>query len=465
MNNEIWQQVGQPPLTGDNANVVSLTVHNGLLYAGTGSNGVWVLKEKTWSQVGGPQGLLGDAVYTRNITAYNGSLYAGTAVGVWKWDGQTWSMVGNLSNDSQIVVHNGMLYAGTGSGVYVWNGFMWSMLGNLPPTNTSCGLTSTNGVLYAIHPNKVWAWNGDIWSETGELSAAGYGVSSLATVDNKLFIGLMNQGVRILENNVWKPVTGKTPLPTLSGGAHVSCLLSFNGKLLAGVLGSDVWVWDQTDWSRLGAANGTMEEMPQINCLFDYHGIVYVGTFDGVWCYKSDQEDPLSEIFMDTSNHWAKDTIKKLVTNGFVSGYPDGCFRPDHPITRAEFVTILVKALKLEPVQGKVFMDIQNHWAKDAITTANACGILNGYQDGTFRPDELITREEMAVIMVKAKKLDFSFQEFSITDGKDISTWAKESVTIAIEHNMMKGYPDGTFKPKENATRAEAATVILNSIQ
>ncbi len=336
---KMWQPVGEPPLQeivppilseigplSDSASVESLAVHNGLLYAGTGRSGVWVLQEKTWSQVGGSQGLLGDAVYIRNITAYNGSLYAGTAAGVWKWDGQTWSMVGNLSTYSHLAVHNGMLYAGTNSGVYIWNGSMWSMLGNLPPTNTSCGLTSTNGVLYAIHPDKVWTWNGDIWSETGELSAEGYGVSSLAIVDNKLFIGLMNQGVWILENNVWRPVTGKTPLPPFSGRAKVSCLLSSNGNLVAGVLGSDVWIWDHNDWSRLGAANETMDEIPQVNCLFDYYGTIYAGTFAGVWCYKSEREDPLAEVFMDLSKYWAKESVVTAIEHNMMKGYPAGAF-------------------------------------------------------------------------------------------------------------------------------------------
>lgn len=167
----------------------------------------------------------------------------------------------------------------------------------------------------------------------------------------------------------------------------------------------------------------------------------------------------------DIAGHWAESNINKLVGLGAVAGYPDGSFKPDNTITRAEFATILVKAFKLEPRSGKVFADTAGHWAKDYIATAAGYGIVNGYDATTFGPDNLITREQMAEMVVKAAKLEAASGETGFTDATDIAGWAKDSVAAAVKAEVIKGYPDNTFKPKDNATRAEAVTVIANALK
>lgn len=167
----------------------------------------------------------------------------------------------------------------------------------------------------------------------------------------------------------------------------------------------------------------------------------------------------------DITGHWAENNINKMLSLGAVTGYPDGSFNPDNSITRAEFATILVKAFNLTPRNGKSFADTAEHWAKDYITTAASYEIVSGYNTNTFGPDDLITREQMAVMIVKAAKLTVVNEETTFADSADISAWARDAVVTAVKNDIIKGYPDNTFKPKGNATRAEAVTVIINAIE
>lgn len=167
----------------------------------------------------------------------------------------------------------------------------------------------------------------------------------------------------------------------------------------------------------------------------------------------------------DIQGHWAEINIKQLVESGAIQGYPDGTFKPNHNITRAEFATVLVKAFGLKVENGKVFADTSNHWAKDFIATAFAHGIVNGLDAEHFAPDDLITREQMAVMIVKAKKLSSSSSQLTFIDQDSISGWAKDAVAAATSKGIIKGYPDQTFKAKGHATRAEAVTVIVNALK
>jgi hypothetical protein len=168
--------------------------------------------------------------------------------------------------------------------------------------------------------------------------------------------------------------------------------------------------------------------------------------------------------FADVAGHWAAANINKLLELGAASGYPDGTFRPDNTITRAEFATVLVKAFKLEARQGKSFSDTSSHWAKNAISTAVAHGIISGYSDNEFGPDDLLTREQMAVMVVNALKLSSADEVLSYSDSTEISDWAKVAVSAVVSNTIMGGYPDNTFQPQNNATRAEAFTVITRGL-
>jgi hypothetical protein len=172
---------------------------------------------------------------------------------------------------------------------------------------------------------------------------------------------------------------------------------------------------------------------------------------------------PVKATLKDITGHWAEKPIYELVALGAVSGYPDGSFKPDSSIMRAEFATILVQAFKLEARSGQTFADTAQHWAKDSISTAAAHGIVSGYSADSFGPDDLITREQMAVMISKAANLPAA-QGKSFSDSAQIADWAQAAVAAASSKNIISGYPDNSFRPKANAKRAEAVSVIIKAI-
>jgi hypothetical protein len=167
---------------------------------------------------------------------------------------------------------------------------------------------------------------------------------------------------------------------------------------------------------------------------------------------------------------WAYGDIESLSGLGYISGYPDGSFKPGNTITRAEFVSILSKALKLAAYNPAVpdFSDVaQGDWFYGSVEDAVYSGIVKGYSSA-FKPDDPITREEMAVILVNAlNEQDQAKSSMNsgtaFTDNASISAWAKGFVAVAVQDGLIKGYPDdNSFRPKSAATRAEACAMIMN---
>jgi len=159
------------------------------------------------------------------------------------------------------------------------------------------------------------------------------------------------------------------------------------------------------------------------------------------------------------SSHWAATYIEGLVTAGIISGYTDGTFKPSNHITRAEFAKIACVAAGLSPISGDAsFSDTAGHWAAGYIEAAKAAGIIGGYADGTFRPNAMITRAEIAKIVVGAAGLatDTSGAGFSDIAGH----WASDYILTAANNGIVGGYTDGTFKPNAHATRAEASKMV-----
>jgi hypothetical protein len=174
---------------------------------------------------------------------------------------------------------------------------------------------------------------------------------------------------------------------------------------------------------------------------------------------------PEDHTLRDIAGHWAEDNIKQLIGEGAIGGYPDGTFKPENRITRAEFATILVKAFKLEPQRSKIFADTAGHWAQDSIATAAHYGIVNGYDAETFGPNDSITREQAAVMVIKAAQLTPATGGLSFGDSDSVSGWAKQAVATAVDRVIINGYPDNTFRPQGNATRAEAVTIVVNALK
>lgn len=171
-------------------------------------------------------------------------------------------------------------------------------------------------------------------------------------------------------------------------------------------------------------------------------------------------------VLSDLQGHWAEGSINQLIAGQAISGYPDNTFRPENTITRAEFACILMKAFNFAPKANVVvFFDTYKHWAKDAISNATAYGVVSGYDTITFGPEDPVTREQMALMIYHACKMEGSFQGKNFTDLSAVSAWASEAVAAVSQKNLMGGYADGSFRPQGLATRAEAATLISKALK
>lgn len=178
---------------------------------------------------------------------------------------------------------------------------------------------------------------------------------------------------------------------------------------------------------------------------------------------KSEEPKAPQIHLKDINGHWAEKSILALVQRGAINGYQDNTFKPKNKITRAEFATILVKALDLKDTDGKVFKDTEKHWAKDNIAIANAHGIVNGYDSTSFGPNDPITREQMAAMVVKAFDLKHEKPNTKFKDQDKVTKWAVESVETAIAQGIMSGY-NNNINPQANANRAEAVTVVAKAL-
>ncbi|NMI06915.1 hypothetical protein HF638_23275, partial [Paenibacillus sp. SZ31] len=173
--------------------------------------------------------------------------------------------------------------------------------------------------------------------------------------------------------------------------------------------------------------------------------------------------------FDDISAHWAKASIKQAVSSGIATGYQDGTFKPDKTVTRAEFAVMLMNALKTQGAGAALtFTDTAKigSWAQKAVAQAVQAGIINGYEDGTFRPAGEITRAEMATMIAGAlgKYSEANATATSFADDKDIPAWAKAAIAYVKQASIVQGKGDNKFAPGDYATRAEAVTVLLNML-
>ena len=163
----------------------------------------------------------------------------------------------------------------------------------------------------------------------------------------------------------------------------------------------------------------------------------------------------------DITGHWAESAIRDFVNKGYVNGYPDGTFKPQDSITRAEFVSIVNSYFGLTKSSGKVFNDTKTHWAKNAIDIAVTNGVCNGMSATEFAPNDPITREQAAVMVANYKKIaDTNLDKLNkYQDVNKVSSWAKSSVEGVIEKGYM-GAGGIAFNPKNNITRAEAVVTL-----
>lgn len=171
--------------------------------------------------------------------------------------------------------------------------------------------------------------------------------------------------------------------------------------------------------------------------------------------------------FIDVNGHWAQQDINTFVKLQMVQGYKDGSFRPNDSITRAEFAVMVSRVFPLQTTdQARVsFADITAHWAKNEISPLVQLGVLKGYGDGTFKPNQTISREEMVVIMSRIVILSSINKDSVAPKFLDLTrSYAAQEITDAAGAGIVKGKSEAVFDPKGKATRAEALTILINTL-
>ncbi len=174
--------------------------------------------------------------------------------------------------------------------------------------------------------------------------------------------------------------------------------------------------------------------------------------------------------FSDISNHWAKEEIDSLVEQGYINGMDDTHFEPDTQMTRAQLAAIVARILELEEqdYQG-MFRDVpEDAWYAAVVEAVAEAGIMDGTGDG-FLPDKPVTRGELAKIVVGAwrcmgKEVPDA-QPVDFTDAAQFAEWEKPFISAAKQLGLMDGMPDGAFYNNKQATRAEAATVLVRFLE
>ncbi|MCR2807357.1 glycosyl hydrolase 53 family protein [Paenibacillus soyae] len=171
--------------------------------------------------------------------------------------------------------------------------------------------------------------------------------------------------------------------------------------------------------------------------------------------------------FVDMEGHWAKVAVNDMASRMIVNGLNAEQFAPSESITRAEFAAIIVRALGLgDQASTDAFKDVEaNAWYNGVIAQAAAYDLIEGYEDGTFRPSATITREEAMVILYRAMALaglDAGASADALSafaDAGDISAWAEQAAAAAANHQLVQG-SNGQLKPQSEITRAETAVIV-----
>ena len=166
--------------------------------------------------------------------------------------------------------------------------------------------------------------------------------------------------------------------------------------------------------------------------------------------------------FSDMTAHWAKDAVNSLAKSGIIGGFPDGTFKPDEAVTRAQFTVMVARALGLSSDEKCALTDVlEGSWYEKSISAAVKSGIVTGKGDGKFYPDEYIKRQDAILILHRAFSDKLQKGEVSsFTDSEKISDYAKAAIEALSAAGIVKGTDNGEIKPLNNTSRAEVATML-----
>lgn len=231
--------------------------------------------------------------------------------------------------------------------------------------------------------------------------------------------------------------------------------------------GQNGWTYDKTRWFLQPHYewNDAINEYERTGGWDCYNK--FKVTDDGVNVNPEDAQGGLGFVNTYTENTYKTATLNKTDHFAFLKGYPGGGFAPGKNMSRAEVTTMFARLLTEQMEANKSypasFSDVTSaHWAANYIGYMEQFGIVRGYSDGTFRPNAPITRAEFAAICCRFEQLTDGAATFTDVPA---SHWAAKSIAYAAKRGWVTGYADGTFKPGNNITRAEVAAVTCRLLE
>ncbi len=238
----------------------------------------------------------------------------------------------------------------------------------------------------------------------------------------------------------------------------VTLKMAFDGSSLRSNQRAELFYFDEQEKIWLSAGESSMDgDLIQVD----------VDHFTKFAVFAVDQPNaPVEVALHDIKGHWAEELIQQAVRDGIVKGYVDGSFKPNASVTRAEFTVMLMNALQTDYAEAPLsFTDRSNiaAWAQSAVARAVQAGFIQGDSGGAFRPNDAVTRAEMAVMVANALQLKAeSGTSSTFADNEQIPVWARAAVAGMQQSGLLNGKGLNTFAPRDNTTRAEAVKLLMS---
>ena len=295
---------------------------------------------------------------------------------------------------------------------------------------------------------------------TTTLSSSSASSPTLAQLTGTVFTVVPAHYLQVSSGGVPAPVvSGISPASGPLGGGTTVTITGSNFNGTTGVLfgtnaATGVTVVSDTEITAVSpAGTGTVSVAVEGTGGTSATSLADQFTYTGAACSVSFPDVP--------STYWAAAQIQELECKGIVNGFPDGLFRPEDPVTRAQFVKMLVLTLGLQPSNVQTpFSDVPaGAWYAPYVSAAVQAGLVDGTSPTAFSPNKDLTREQMAVLLARALKLTKT-SALTFTDAGQVDAWAVQGVEEAVAAGYMDGFPNGTFQPLGPTTRAQAAQVL-----
>ncbi|MDF2669090.1 MAG: hypothetical protein K0R67_1396 [Paenibacillus sp.] len=172
-----------------------------------------------------------------------------------------------------------------------------------------------------------------------------------------------------------------------------------------------------------------------------------------------------ADVRTDSQGHWAEQQLAAWLSKGYIQGYEDGSLRPDNPIKRGELLALINRLNELKDTAAVTFNDVPvDHWAYSEVAKAVKAGYIEGYEDNSIRIDNPISRQELAVMVARLLKLsvspDSTASADKFMDAASMPDWSKQQIGVLASIGVINGYEDGSFKPAGLVTRAEVVVML-----